>query len=131
MYCRNCGTKLEEGVKFCSNCGANNVKDIVETVNANSQYQSNNNEMYHDNKTNKDIPIEYKPLGAWAYFGWSLLFAIPIAGLIVLIVFACGATNSINLRNYARSYFCSLLVALIIFLVFLVIFAGSASLVHY
>ena len=127
MYCQNCGTKLEEGVKFCPNCGANSAKDIVEVVNTDGQNQSYNNEMYHDPKTNKDIPLEYKPLGAWAYFGWGLLFAIPIAGFIILIVFACGATNNINLRNYARSFFCSLLVVLIILLVFLIIFSIGAS----
>lgn len=127
MYCQNCGTKLEEGVKFCPNCGANKEKDTDEVVNTNNQYQSYNNGMYHDPKTNKDIPIEYKPLGAWAYFGWGLLFAIPIVGFIILIVFACGATNNINLRNYARSYFCYLLIALIILLVFLVLFSIGAS----
>ena len=60
------------------------------------------------------IPPEYKPLSGWAYFGWQLLFAIPLVGFILLIVFACGGTHNINLRNFARSYFCALLIAAIL-----------------
>lgn len=33
------------------------------------------------------LPKEYKPLSAWAYFGYQLLFAIPFVGFILLIVF--------------------------------------------
>lgn len=62
-----------------------------------------------------NVPPEFKPLGAWAYFGLSILFSIPIIGLIFLIVFSFSDAN-INRRNYARSYF-------IIFVVMGVLFA--------
>ena len=61
-----------------------------------------------------EIPPEYKPLSGWAYFGWQLLFAIPLVGFVLLIVFACGGTRNINLRNFARSYFCALLIGAIL-----------------
>ena len=67
------------------------------------------------------IPSEYKPLGAWMYFLWSLLFSIPTVGLVLLIVMSCGASHNINLRNYARSYFCGLLVAVIAIVVFVIL----------
>ena len=51
------------------------------------------------------IPSEYRPLSAWAYFGYSLLFNIPIIGFICLIIFSFDDSN-INRRSYARSYFC-------------------------
>ena len=51
------------------------------------------------------VPEEYKPMGAWAYFGYSLLFSIPIVGLIVNLVLCFNKTN-INKRNYARSFWC-------------------------
>lgn len=44
-------------------------------------------------------------MGAWAYFGYSLLFSIPIVGLIVNLVLCFNKTN-INKRNYARSFWC-------------------------
>lgn len=64
--------------------------------------------------TTVNIPEEYKPISAWGYFGYQLLFSIPCIGFIVLCVFALGGTKNINLKNFARSYFCVFLLFLII-----------------
>ena len=64
-----------------------------------------------------NIPIEYKPISAWGYFGYQLLFAVPLVGLILLIVFSLGGTRNINLRNFARSYFCIYLLGLIFIII--------------
>ena len=56
--------------------------------------------------TEDQLPERFRPLGAWAYFGWTILFSIPIAGLIVAIVLAVKKDGNINLRNFARSMFC-------------------------
>lgn len=53
----------------------------------------------------KQLPEKYRPMGAWSYFGYSILFSIPIVGLICLIVSALSSGN-INRRSYARSFFC-------------------------
>lgn len=50
----------------------------------------------------------------WGYFGYEILFSIPIIGFIFILVFSFGGTNNINLRNFARSYFCVLIILLII-----------------
>jgi hypothetical protein len=65
--------------------------------------------MNHNN-----IPQEYKPISAWGYFGYQLLFGIPLVGFIMLLVFALGGTSNINLKNYSRSYFCAMLIGLVI-----------------
>ena len=63
------------------------------------------------------VPEEYKPISAWGYFGYQILFAIPLIGFILLIVFSLSDSN-INLRNYARSYWCALiLIFVILFLI--------------
>ena len=62
---------------------------------------------------NNNIPNEYRVLSPWAYFGYSILFAIPLIGFICAIVFACDSSN-LNRRNFARSYFCGLLIAVIL-----------------
>lgn len=49
-----------------------------------------------------EIPSEYRPLSPWAYFGYNILFCIPIVGLILLIIYSFNNEN-INRRNYARS----------------------------
>lgn len=59
------------------------------------------------------IPEEYKPLSAWAYFGYSVLYAIPIIGFICIIINSFSKKN-INRRNFTRMFWCALLVSLII-----------------
>ena len=61
-------------------------------------------------------PERFRPLSPWAYFGYTILFSIPLVGLILLIVFSLSEGN-INRKNFARSYFCALVIMLIIILV--------------
>lgn len=76
---------------------------------------------------NNNIPQEYKPLGAWAYVGYNILFAIPLVGFILLIVFAFSNDN-INRRNYARSFFCTwLIVAIIAVIVGVILLIAGVS----
>ena len=87
-----------------------------------NQYPNNSQQ----NVTPEMLPPQYRPLGAWAYFGYSLLFSIPIVGFILLIVFSCSSAN-INRRNFARSYWCWLAIAAIAIAV-IVVTAGTAGL---
>lgn len=72
-----------------------------------------------------NIPEEYRPISMWGYFGYSILFAIPIVGIVLIIVFSLGGTRNINVRNYARSYFCWLIIAVILFAIAFA-FGGAA-----
>ena len=51
-----------------------------------------------------NIPSQYKPISAWGYFGYNILFSIPLIGFILLIIFSFDSSN-INRRSYARSFF--------------------------
>ena len=70
------------------------------------------------------LPAQYKPLSPWAYFGYTILFSIPVVGLILLIIFAVDSSN-INRRNFARSYFC--IYALTIILCIILAVTGGAA----
>ena len=72
------------------------------------------------NNTPDNIPEEYRPISMWGYFGYQLLFSIPCVGFILLIIFSVGGTKNINLRNFARSYFCYIIIMAIIVLLILV-----------
>lgn len=61
----------------------------------------------------QSLPNKYKPLTAWQYFGFSILFALPIVGLILTIIFSLNNSN-INRRSFARSYFCVLILVIIV-----------------
>lgn len=69
---------------------------------------------------NKDnIPEEYKPISMWGYFGYEILFSLPIIGVILLIVFSLGGTKNVNLKNFARSYFCIIIIVSIVLIILL------------
>ena len=68
-----------------------------------------------DNLPN-NIPEEYRPISMWGYFGYELLFSIPCIGFVLLLVFAFGGTKNVNLRNFARSYFCFLIIVVALIL---------------
>lgn len=77
-----------------------------------------------------EIPEEYKPISMWGYFGYELLFSIPCVGFIVLLVMAFGSKN-VNVKNFARSYFCYMIIAAIIFALFFFVFGGAAIFATY
>lgn len=59
------------------------------------------------------LDSKYRPIGAWGYFGYNILFGIPLIGFICLLVF-CFSDSNINRRSYARSFFCAALLVLIV-----------------
>ena len=72
-------------------------------------------------ETNINIPNEYRPLSAWGYVGYNLLFGLPLAGLIFVIVFALD-NNYIARRNYARSVLCWMLIGIVLSIIIGVLF---------
>ena len=68
----------------------------------------------------KHLPKSYRPISGWGYFWRAVLYAIPVLGWICLLVNAIGSKNR-NGRNFARSYFCALLVAIIVTVVAVVL----------
>ena len=131
-FCRKCGTKLtseEEVIKVGEDTasditekdtgdevitiGARSDNDFQKAYGAGSGSGNRGGHGQHSggmpggnmngmNSIYGSIPANLRPLSAWAYFGYSLLFALPVAGLIMMIIFALDDSN-INRRNYARS----------------------------
>ena len=59
------------------------------------------------------IPASHKPIRAWGYVGYRILFNIPVIGWLIWLFKALGAKNK-NVKNFARSYFCEVVLALIV-----------------
>ena len=108
MKCPCCGAEVQNGTAFCPSCGTNmNISGGV-------------------SQTRTAIPAQYKPISPWGYIGYSLLYSIPFIGLIFLIVFSFSGKN-INRRNYARSFWCALLIVLIFFIIIFAIAYATGS----
>ncbi len=144
MKCSKCGQENVDGTKFCASCGAELPEAPQENTQQNA-YQNNNpyNNLnngqpqpiysqpvppYQPYAVTPQIPDEYKPISMWGYFGYQLLFSIPCVGFILLLVFSFGGTKNINLKNYARSFFCFLILAVIISIIIFIAIGGAAAL---
>lgn len=62
---------------------------------------------------------QYRLLSPWAYVGYGILFTLPVIGWILAIVFALNDDN-LNRRNFARGYWCMVLVVVILSIVCMV-----------
>lgn len=74
-----------------------------------------------------NLPYRFRPISMWGYFGYQFLFAIPVVGLILAIVWSFSSDN-INRRNYARSQFCWLIIDLVIFAIIVAVAGGLGAL---
>lgn len=75
-----------------------------------------------------NIPAEYKPISMWGYFGYEILFSIPLIGFICLIIFAFASNNK-NVKNFARSYFCMLILVIVLFVICLAIVSATGAVI--
>ncbi len=118
-FCSNCGKEIDPNAAICVNCGV----AIEKPTKAKKTTITENN-----------IPEEYRPITMWGYFGYQILFALPLVGLILILVFSFGGTKNKNLRNFARSYFCVYIIALIVVVIVAIcagLFAASATRSYY
>ena len=73
-----------------------------------------------------NIPSEYKPISMWGYFGYEILFSLPIVGFICLIIMSFAPRNK-NLKNFARSYFCLFIISLVLTVVLVAIALATGA----
>ena len=70
--------------------------------------------MSKKNNNYDSLPADLRPISPWRYFGLSIVYAIPVIGFIVLIVNSLSKNNNVNVRNFSRSFFCALILVLIV-----------------
>ncbi len=96
-----------------------------------NQYQYQANPYYPPTITEDMLPPEYKPVSIWAYLGYSILFSLPVIGLIMLFIVAFGSNYSKSLRNFAKYNLImiaiSTVLAVLFYVFFFVVFGLTAS----
>ena len=132
MNCPNCGKELVNGAAFCTSCGTKIPQGAPAPAPAPVQQPTYQQPVYQQptvvvqQRSPEDDPV-YRPIGMWGYFGYEILFSIPCIGFICLLIMSFAATNK-NVKNFARSYFCFLIIAVILVLLFLFVFGGASIL---
>lgn len=147
MNCKKCGVENVWGSRFCIKCGTpietqisqRNISPVdEETERQIPAWQDMASPAAGSGNVSVNVPVgqvipdynptlDYTPLGMWSYFGYDILFMIPLVGILLLIVFSVGGTSNINLRNYARSKFCLIIILSVILLLLIMLGGGLAA----
>ena len=141
MFCRKCGTKIEDGNKFCTNCG-----EQVEFQNSNSQQTVENNSQAKPND------IDYTPArnmciasAVLTYLSGPLVIILssilspleellsmfgglfPIAGIVLLIMTRVKYPDYKPAKILTWVYLISLIIGLIAFVILVVFCVWTCS----
>lgn len=134
IICANCGAEVDDGLKYCPSCGSA-IKQIPNNTPIQTQYtpqpmQQPAAEQCRTCSGSYERPApdsQYAPMGAWAYFGWTLLFTcIPIVSFILTIVFSANSSN-INRRSFARSILIFDIIGIIGITIYLILLLAGVS----
>ena len=74
-----------------------------------------------------NLTDKYTPIKPFGYFFLQILYSIPVIGFIFLLIHAIGHEN-INRKNFARSYFCGLILVVIITIIVITTGVGASAL---
>ncbi len=129
MICPKCGAENPEGNAFCAVCGsplAQSEPNVFTTPDSQTYRQQPEQPIppVQPQPIQQQEEFDYTPISPWGYVGYSLLFAIPLAGIILMFVFAFGGTQNINLRNYARGTLISLAIGIVLAIIISIIVAA-------
>jgi len=145
-FCTECGKEIAADVTFCTECGAKTPSDsaprTVQTTNevktevmVDPPAHTASAQSYQQPVVTQAAPQVQesisKVVGTGAYFDLMLLFALPIIGIISVIVLPCKAKNK-NIKNFAKANLIWAIIAFIFFVATIIgIIAVGNSLMEY
>lgn len=145
MQCANCGSPLKEGAAFCENCGQatapenNNIREqesipqpYATSSNQPSQgaamlnqpYQSGAPSPYLNQDPSYRSYQDESIMTTGSWFVTMLITAIPIVGIVMILIWAFGSTGNTNRRNYARAVLIWAIISLVLGILFFVVFGS-------
>ena len=118
MKCPKCGLDNPNEYAFCSNCGAplhpRQAGTELFTGAGNDPRANIPETAAPDAYTSPAVPNEYKPITPLGYIGYSILFSLPIIGIILMLICSFGGSENINVRNFARGMLLSVLIVIVL-----------------
>jgi len=108
-FCTACGAPLEGDAAVCAACGAAQGSEKKPAYAQRSSYHvpasqggyASAGPAYVYANPKKDAS---KVLSVGAWLGALVVMSLPLVGLVMQILWACGACRSRNLRNLARAW---------------------------
>ena len=128
VYCPSCGSAFEDDARFCSYCGAKSGGETEEPARpreeepaaAPDEPQAAPAEPVRPPEAGRreqpqaqphrrpPDPQDWgrdRPISAWGYFGWFVLFCIPAIGWLFLLMAICGVFGNRHIAAMARGCF--------------------------
>ena len=141
--CPHCGAMINDNDKFCTSCGTPVKNDDAQggaSAPNRSEHITVNQSGYQQNGYQQTSIPYYQPpqqtsdnlVSIGAYIGYTILFSLPLIGLIFAIVFAINHENQ-SLKNFARAHLILIIasgilsILLTIFVIAIVAMAESSS----
>lgn len=112
MNCINCGTPLQEGTVFCSNCGSRvDAQQPAQPAQQTYAYGSapngpaNTYGAPNGPATAYSAPVQdlNAPMSIGQYMITMLIAAIPVVGFIFLLIWAFSSDTNTNKKNFCRA----------------------------
>ena len=155
MFCKNCGSELNENFTFCEKCGMPVAEDssaengpgnenktaadnaaTVQTQGQQAHYrnaqpytspQPQAQQMYGGYSYQAPIQNNFQPVTTISqYAAWMLITAIPIVGIIIAIIFAIDSSN-MNRANFFRAQIVVIILIALLVLAFWSVIASLLS----
>lgn len=114
MFCENCGKQIPDDAVFCTNCGA---KQTAKTSSVQMTPPVNQTAA-----PKVERPVSYQQttksyeatdlISMGQYLIMFLITAIPIAGIVMLFIWAFGSETGPNKKNFARAYLIMMAIAI-------------------
>lgn len=100
MYCGKCGAQIKEGGKFCPKCGEKVGKQSTAAMAVAPASKSENTSTQKAGGAQEELaPV----MSVVSYVILFILSAIPIVGIILILIYALDSTGNKNRRNYCRA----------------------------
>ncbi len=127
-FCTNCGATLSDDRKFCTECGTP-LPDApaAEPAAAPAAAPVPAAQPLYAGEIPPAKGSKFEPITTKGYIGIMLLMCIPIVGLILMIVWACGGCKKINKKNFARATLIVMAISLVLSLILGLVFGSVAK----
>ena len=122
-FCTHCGREIPDGVRFCTECGISAAANLPPAAPVPPERRRPAPSPAPSMpppaipQPVPDLPAKgskYEPITTGGYLGSILLMSVPVLGLLIMIIWACGGCRKINKRNLARAMLIFLVISLIL-----------------
>ena len=130
-FCQSCGAPLDPGAKFCKSCGTPTPPPVYQASNEPAApgpqasypvpppaFQSAGNGYTHYSQPQAYESAGNAPLSVGQYIGMIILSGLPIAGFILLLIWAFSSDQNVNKKNYARAVLILALIGIALSIIF-------------